>query len=51
MVASRWFLEHMPAAQKPVLPVLTAESLLKDRSELPLVWEAQHRVLRFPFPT
>ena len=32
-------------------PVLTAESLLKDRTELPLAWEAQHRVLGFPFPT
>jgi len=31
-------------------PELTAESLLKDRTQLPLEWESQHRVLGFPFP-
>jgi site-specific DNA recombinase len=28
-------------------PELTAESLLKDRTQLPLNWEAQHRALGF----
>ena len=27
-------------------PELTAESLLKDRTQLPLDWESQHRILR-----
>jgi hypothetical protein len=31
-------------------PELTAQSLLNDRTELPLAWEAQHKVLGFPFP-
>ena len=31
-------------------PELTAESLLKDRTQLPLEWESQHRTLGFPFP-
>ena len=31
-------------------PELTAESLLKDRTQLPLEWEAQHRMLGFPLP-
>jgi hypothetical protein len=30
-------------------PELTAESLLKDRTQLPLSWESQHRMLGFPF--
>jgi site-specific DNA recombinase len=29
-------------------PELTAESLLKDRTQLPLSWESQHRMLGFP---
>jgi site-specific DNA recombinase len=29
-------------------PELTAESLLKDRTQLPLDWESQHRALGFP---
>jgi hypothetical protein len=28
-------------------PELTAESLLKDRTQLPLDWESQHRMLGF----
>jgi len=31
-------------------PELTAESLLKDRRQLPQSWESQHRMLGFPFP-
>jgi len=31
-------------------PELTAQSLLNDRTELPLAWEAQHKVLGFSFP-
>jgi site-specific DNA recombinase len=31
-------------------PELTAESLLKDRTQLPLSWESQHRMLGFPYP-
>jgi site-specific DNA recombinase len=31
-------------------PDLTAESLLKNRSELPLAWDAQHQVLGFQYP-
>ena len=31
-------------------PELTAESLLKDRTQLPLSWESQHQMLGFPFP-
>jgi hypothetical protein len=31
-------------------PDLTAQSLLHDRTELPLAWDAQHRVLGFPYP-
>jgi site-specific DNA recombinase len=31
-------------------PELTAQSLLNDRTELPLAWEAQHKVLGFPLP-
>ena len=31
-------------------PELTAQSLLDNADRLPLVWEAQHKVLRFPFP-
>jgi site-specific DNA recombinase len=30
-------------------PELTAQSLLNDRTELPLAWEAQHKVLGFSF--
>jgi len=32
-------------------PELTAESLLKDRTQLPLEWESQHRMLGFSFAT
>jgi site-specific DNA recombinase len=31
-------------------PDLTAQSLLNDRIELPLAWEAQHKVLGFSYP-
>src|SRR5208337_3651918 len=31
-------------------PDFTAESLLKGRIELPLAWDAQHKVLGFPYP-
>ena len=31
-------------------PELSAESLLKNRTELPLAWEAQHQVLGFQYP-
>jgi site-specific DNA recombinase len=31
-------------------PELTAESLLKDHTQLPLSWESQHKMLEFPFP-
>jgi hypothetical protein len=31
-------------------PELTAQSLLNDRTELPLAWGAQHKLLGFPFP-
>ncbi len=31
-------------------PDFTAESLLGGRSKLPLAWDAQHKVLGFPFP-
>ncbi len=31
-------------------PDFTAESLLRGRTELPLAWDAQHKVLGFPFP-
>ncbi len=27
-----------------------AESLLKHRTQLPLAWESQHKVLGFPYP-
>jgi hypothetical protein len=30
-------------------PNLTAESLLKDRTEMPLAWDAQHQMLGFQF--
>ena len=30
-------------------PELTAQSLLNDRTELPLAWGAHHKVLGFPF--
>jgi hypothetical protein len=31
-------------------PELTVQSLLNDRTELPLAWGAQHKLLGFPFP-
>jgi hypothetical protein len=31
-------------------PDLTAQSLLNDRTELPLGWDVQHTVLAFPYP-
>jgi site-specific DNA recombinase len=31
-------------------PELSAEALLKDRTQLPLAWESQHKLLRFPYP-
>ena len=29
---------------------LTAESLPKNRTQLPLAWESQHKMLGFPYP-
>jgi site-specific DNA recombinase len=31
-------------------PELSAEALLKERTQLPLAWESQHKLLRFPYP-
>ena len=31
-------------------PEFTAQSLLNNKTELPYAWEAQHKVLGFPFP-
>ena len=32
-------------------PELTADSLLNDRTQLPLEWESQHRMLGFADPS